>query len=1263
MTAYNSTSFSDFIPLDRLEGALLAAAVGDALGWPNEIPSKRADKAKEDTKIEYGFRRWMRRAGGRYWDHLEAINPGEYSDDTQLMLATARSLLSGGGWFSQFTRQELPAWLLYERGGGKSTRAAARKWGKGIPAWEDKDSADLLKYFASGGNGVAMRVLPHALLQEQSPTLLREQIFLNGISTHGHPRAILGALLYGYAAQFLGRFNGTLPYGGLIECLLDTSSEWGILPEVTPVQWLSIAQNGTSYPYREEWVKTVGELLDGLQIVKNGIKQGALSVDLTVLSDLGGLDPKINGAGTVTSLASIYFASRYASDPITGILEAAYFTGMDTDTVASMTGGLLGALNGTNWMLPDWDGVQDYDYILHIAHSLSQVKSPDFSESTSPSELWSEKQSDKVILDLEKGANSLFISCLGTLNLITVVKHPSGSKKLSAQSFKLQSEQGQTIFIKKLNRIPGTEEVIPEMAVQSSARPEQKSQEIVTKMPDQYEVIDRAKDKRLVLNLLPMTLSQRQLSGVILAYQDEKQIEGLRESYKGQYIIRRAGEQVTCVPIAEAIEHPIQGASYEATTSKDWSIFKIIIEEGVRKSFQLRYSAQKDVHISSAGRGIVITATGDRNDLVKIALASDKYAQEKLGFIQIYRKYYLEVDQSFDKDLNDRQFGLLIKIRTRLIIGASIADLMKRGVELKGCYALPLNTWQELGRGDRIVGRISEIHGDSVKLVDYRTDEFIPASQYTIEATMENLQKSITHILGQRSKAYGSLRAEIAKLLNPEGQLQRIKDIAGVISSSPVNCTPYLSVTIDKQALQTSSTSRISSTLFTPPGFLLKFGGQSIHEPIASAIALNGPFDRDSFQKTTPYILVITPKQYLGRVDQFLGSWRNGRINKYQKGFVSQYRLRGCDFHFVDFVETGNPSEDYKEACNNAIRHMHEKARRFDMAFVVIRETHRLLGRDDPYLITKAALMSREIPVQEIEIETIELPENNLTFVLNNLALASYAKMGGTPWVLASPKGKGIMHELVLGISSSVVGDSRIQGRERYVGITTVFNYDGFYQLSTVTQETSFDGYPIELRKSLLKSLQQVSMQKGWKNGDRVRIIIHATNPLRNLEMDVVKRLVEESLPEYKVDFAFLEISQWHDWMVYDPDSPGYKSYSGTVRGKQVPKRGSFVLLSDFDALLSVTGPAELKFAAQGCPEPLHLKLHRASTFNDLVYLSRQAFEFAHMSWKTYNALALPVTIEYSNAIARLLGRLRNVKNWNSDILQTSDLSKELWFL
>lgn len=771
------------------------------------------------------------------------------------------------------------------------------------------------------------------------------------------------------------------------------------------------------------------------------------------------------------------------------------------------------------------------------------------------------------------------------------------------------------------------------------------------------------KINKLVLNLLPVTLSKRQLEGVRLPYVDEKQLDSLKAQAKGSYVIRRTGNQIVCASVSDRIVSPISGDPYTLTTSQDWGVFRALLENGISDFFSKLYSGRSDIQIQVGHRGLVILAVGDKNDLVRTALADNRAAQEKLNFIKIYRKYYLEAVSSFDPAINDHQFGLVLKISTKWVISASIADLHKWGVDVIGCYALPVNMWQQPGRGDRIVGRISEIRGNQVKLVDYRSDEFVSASQYTIEAKLENIQRCIKILGAQGTKSYSAIRTEIAKLLNAEGQQQRIRDIAGVLGESPIKCSPELSATVDKQALQISSSSRISSSTWNSPGFLLKYGGLPVNQRIASALASQGPFDRDSFQKTTPYVLVITPKQYLGRVDQFLRIWRNGGIGSYQKGVVAQYRLRGCDFYPVDFQETGNVADDYREACIKAIQDMHQKARKYDLAFVVIKESHRLLGQDDPYLIAKASLMGSGIPVQEIEIETIETPENSRPFIMNNLALASYAKMGGTPWVLASPKGQGIMHELVLGVGSSTLSESRVRGQERYVGITTVFDYDGFYQLSTITQETPFQDYPGELRKSLIKSLKTVSAQKGWKNGDRVRIVVHTTNPLKNLEIDVVKDIVEKNLPEYKVDFAFLEISLRHDWMVYDPSSTGLQTPSGSVKGKQVPKRGTFILLNDHDALLSVIGPSELKFSAQGCPEPLHLKLHRASTFNDLVYLSRQVFDFTHMSWKTFNTLSVPVTIEYSNAIARLLGRLRKVKNWNSDILQTSDLSKELWFL
>jgi len=49
-------------------------------------------------------------------------------------------------------------------------------------------------------------------------------------------------------------------------------------------------------------------------------------------------------------------------------------------------------------------------------------------------------------------------------------------------------------------------------------------------------------------------------------------------------------------------------------------------------------------------------------------------------------------------------------------------------------------------------------------------------------------------------------------------------------------------------------------------------------------------------------------------------------------------------------------------------------------------------------------------------------------------------------------------------------------------------------------------------------------------------------------------------LPEYKVDFAFLEISQIHDWIDLYPISMGSQTSTGATKGKQVPKRGTFIL-------------------------------------------------------------------------------------------------------
>ena len=110
---------------EKALGAFLGAAVGDALGWPNEMPARRVRGSNGgDASLRTGFETWRRRSGGRFMPHEEVIRAGEYSDDTQLLLCSARSLLRGGAWLDHLVSKELPTWRLYQRGGGGATNRA-----------------------------------------------------------------------------------------------------------------------------------------------------------------------------------------------------------------------------------------------------------------------------------------------------------------------------------------------------------------------------------------------------------------------------------------------------------------------------------------------------------------------------------------------------------------------------------------------------------------------------------------------------------------------------------------------------------------------------------------------------------------------------------------------------------------------------------------------------------------------------------------------------------------------------------------------------------------------------------------------------------------------------------------------------------------------------------------------------------------------------------------------------------------------------------
>nr|WP_274598944.1 ADP-ribosylglycohydrolase family protein [Streptomyces albus] len=357
---------------------LLGAAVGDAMGWPYE----RWDRTRSLPPTSQGsgrFFTWQRMAGSRFRPVLEDIGPGEYSDDTQMLIAVARARLTAGDdWLAWLQRVEWPFLLDYERGAGASVKRACRAWEKHASAW-GKRADDQTKFFRAGANGAAMRIAPHVIVHHEGFFGdLATDVVHDAATTHGHPRALLGALVHAYALWTSLRQPAPLAYGWLIEAALDGLKDWR-----EPVwqgldrNWLDAAAKAFPGGYEQAWNEAVQEVEDLLTSARSSLDSGALSAPSAFLEQHGLTRPKTRGSGTLCAVAAIYLAARSAPSPERGIGVPARQKGADTDTLASMTASLLGAGLGQEWMGSFGRTVQDAALLVTLAESLlSPVSRP-----------------------------------------------------------------------------------------------------------------------------------------------------------------------------------------------------------------------------------------------------------------------------------------------------------------------------------------------------------------------------------------------------------------------------------------------------------------------------------------------------------------------------------------------------------------------------------------------------------------------------------------------------------------------------------------------------------------------------------------------------------------------------------------------------------------------------------------------------------------------------------------------------------------------
>ncbi len=313
---------------DRVRGSLLAGAIGDALGRPGEA------RPRSVVRDRYG--RLDRYVPWRGW---QSGPVGTWTDDTQLTIVVAEWLLATDGEADPADLAErLVAWLPGGRGVGSATRRAVENLTAGS------------RWYAAGepsaGNGGTMRAAPVGHAYRHDPESLRTVAVLQASVTHRRATAMAAAAVHAHLVAWLTHRSGSCSAESVIAAAQRALSG---LPDP---------------PVGERHEKRAGSLVSlGARIAE---LPGLLHVDPD-----DAVDHLWNGAFVLETLpAALWVFLRYQGDPVEGLVVAAS-AGRDSDTMASMSGNLFGALCGTEWIPPEWlDELEGRDRLIALADGL-----------------------------------------------------------------------------------------------------------------------------------------------------------------------------------------------------------------------------------------------------------------------------------------------------------------------------------------------------------------------------------------------------------------------------------------------------------------------------------------------------------------------------------------------------------------------------------------------------------------------------------------------------------------------------------------------------------------------------------------------------------------------------------------------------------------------------------------------------------------------------------------------------------------------------
>ncbi|WP_316191041.1 argonaute/piwi family protein [Bradyrhizobium sp. SZCCHNS2096] len=659
------------------------------------------------------------------------------------------------------------------------------------------------------------------------------------------------------------------------------------------------------------------------------------------------------------------------------------------------------------------------------------------------------------------------------------------------------------------------------------------------------------------------------------------------------------------------------------------------------------------------------TFLAQRTELIGPAADAARVDHPLIGQFSVIPRFVLSA-KTFEPVDGQSKLGVFINVDMQFDISAPLNELQSANVDLGGLHVV--RRQPEPGKR-RLVGRILRVDGDVTLLSEGTEGPSIGTDSIKLEGSKESVARCLTTILGlNRYRALMSALddEQASYLLGPDFD-EVVSKLGALLSKTKLPIALGHDATIGDRIVLANSDTAQTVYVAPPVDYVFDRTGAQSNAFAWPGLSQFGPFDRTTFANKSPRLLVVFPTSTQGKVEAFLRAFRDGLGSNYRgfaKGFRDIFGLVNLEFVMCPVQVHISDRSGSEAAYRSAIEARLSAGEDVQGAIVVLFEEHsHLKGLQNPYLRTKALLLTLGIPTQEVRMPTVTQIAGSLQYTLQNFAVSVYAKLNGTPWTVNQDK--AISDELVVGMGFAEFSGSRFEDRQRFVGITTVFSGDGTYLLGNVSKECTYADYPKMVRESMLSVLRELKTRNNWRSGDTVRVIFHAHRPLKRIDVgNIVFTCVREIGAEQNLQMAFVTVSHDHPFIIMDRAEKGerIKRDSNIMKGEFAPIRGTIARIGRSTRLLATNSHKLIKRANSPLPAPLLISLHPDSTFKDVDYIAEQALKFTSLSWRSTLPARTPVTIFYSERIAELLGRLKDVPDFSTTALSVK-LKWSRWFL